>query len=177
MAYGVNKVLLYTSDHLLVGAPIGYYGQIKSPPRVPLPGLHPQSQLHLSLSLSLSLFCFTAATLLVVIAVATRLGWFHLNHHPSFSKGTSSLFSSPLFLPSTIYLYHTLIATSSTSTTTLTMSSTAAATPEKAPDDSSKLKTFLSILRKYALPSNSTVTVSTYSIHTIFQPGRYILIR
>ena len=32
-------------------------------------------------------------------------------------------------------------------------SSAPAATPEKAPDDSSKLKTFLSILRKYAFPS------------------------
>lgn len=30
-------------------------------------------------------------------------------------------------------------------------SASAATTPEKAPDDSSKLKTFLSILRKYAL--------------------------
>lgn len=169
MDSGRNKVLLYTSDHLLVGAPIGYYRQTtKSPPRV---SLHSQPQLHL---LSL-LFYFTAATLLVVFVVATRLGWFHLIHHPYLTSYPRELLLSLPPLPPLYLLYHTLIATSST---TLTMSSTAAATPEKAPDDSSKLKTFLSILRKYALLSNSTVTVSTYySIHIIFQPGRYILIR
>ena len=35
------------------------------------------------------------------------------------------------------------------------MSTATAGTPEKAPDDSSKLKTFLSILRKYAVSPSS----------------------
>lgn len=96
MDSGKNKVLFYTSDHLLVGAPIGYYRQTtKSPPRVSLS--LSRSRLHLNLNFHLLslLFYFTAATLLVVFVVATRLGWFHLIHHPYLSKGTSSL--SPLF--------------------------------------------------------------------------------
>lgn len=171
MNSGKNKVLFYTSDHLLVGAPIGYYRQTtKSPPRVSLSlSLSSSSQPQLPSSLSSLLLhcCYTIGRVR-----CCHTAWLV----PSYS---SSLFIQGNFFslpPLPLYLlYRTLIATSST---TLTMSSTAAATPEKAPDDSSKLKTFLSILRKYALPSNSTVTVSTYySIHAIFQPGRYILIR
>lgn len=54
--------------------------------------------IHLDLNFFFSvLFYFTAATLLVVIVVATRLGWFHLIHHPYLSKGTSSLILLRLF--------------------------------------------------------------------------------
>jgi hypothetical protein len=51
------------------------------------------------------------------------------------------------------------------------MSSASATTaPEKAPDDSSKLKTFLSILRKYALTLRPTVDVDMLRHNS---PDRY----